>query len=127
MLGDLDLLLLRRLISRRRILRATVAGPGLGAELESALVAIARVDLPVTAGLAGRDLIPLLDGCRVRRWAAHQWRSYESRGAAAVVARRARFFLTEVAAVVILAAVVFAEAFVVNSDLCIVINHSCSS
>src|SRR5699024_11497729 len=40
------------------VLRAAVALPGLLRELQAAVVAVAGVDRPVAAGLAGGDLVP---------------------------------------------------------------------
>src|SRR5699024_49213 len=57
-LADLDLLLLGGLVGGRGELVAAVAGPGLGGELQAALVAVAGVDVPVAAGLALRHLLP---------------------------------------------------------------------
>src|SRR5688572_28018331 len=58
-----DLLLARRLVRVRRELAATVALPRAEAELETAVIAVARVDRPVPAGLALRERIP--DGIAV--------------------------------------------------------------
>src|SRR5699024_2197375 len=52
LLGDRDLLTARCLIGSRGVLAATERGPGAGGELQAAVVAVAGVDRPVTAGLA---------------------------------------------------------------------------
>src|SRR5690606_4873130 len=57
-LADRDLLALRGLVGGGGVLGAAVALPGLLRELQAAVVAVAGVDGPVAAGLAGGDLVP---------------------------------------------------------------------
>src|SRR5688500_7551491 len=62
-LRDDDLLLARRLMRVGRELATTIALPCREAELQAAVIAVARVDRPVPAGLALRQRVP--DGVAV--------------------------------------------------------------
>src|ERR1700722_15915249 len=57
-LGDGDLLFSRRHVGTRREPQAAVAFPGALVELHTAVVTVAGVDRPVSAGLATRDRVP---------------------------------------------------------------------
>lgn len=56
--GDGDLLLTGGEVGAWRVLRTAERGPGGAAELQPAVVAVAGVDGPIAAGLAGGDLLP---------------------------------------------------------------------
>src|SRR5699024_8115247 len=58
LLGHRDLLALGGLVRRGGVLGPAEALPRLLGELQAAVVAVAGVDRPVTAGLAGGDLVP---------------------------------------------------------------------
>ena len=62
--GNGDLLIAGGLVGRRGVLATTVGGPGALRELQPAVVAVAGVDAPVTARLAGGDAIPFAVGSR---------------------------------------------------------------
>src|SRR5699024_2694164 len=64
LLGHRDLLALRGLVRARGVLGAAEALPRLLGELQAAVVAVAGVDRPVAAGLAGGDLVPAGRGVR---------------------------------------------------------------
>src|SRR5690606_9608948 len=72
LLGDLDLLGLGGLVGGGGVLRAAVAGPGGGGELQTAVVTVAGVDGPVAAGLALGDGVPLRGGGRGGGAGRHQ-------------------------------------------------------
>ena len=63
-LRDGDLLVAGGLVGRCGVLAATVRGPVALRELQPAVVAVAGVDAPVTALLAGSDPIPFAVGSR---------------------------------------------------------------
>src|SRR5699024_10996368 len=64
LLGHRDLLALGGLVRRGGVLGPAEALPRLLGELQAAVVAVAGVDRPVTAGLAGGDLVPAGRGVR---------------------------------------------------------------
>src|SRR5699024_6149375 len=58
LLGDVDLLGLRRLVGGGGVLLATEALPGVVGELQAAVERVVGVDVPVPGGLAHRDAVP---------------------------------------------------------------------
>src|SRR5699024_1376348 len=64
LLGHRELLALGGLVRRGGVLGPAEALPRLLGELQAAVVAVAGVDRPVTAGLAGGDLVPAGRGVR---------------------------------------------------------------
>ena len=75
-LGNPDLLLAARVV---RGARATVGTPGAHGELQAAVVAVTCVNRPVTAGLAGRDGIPVDPAVRIRGAGRQRQRCHSER------------------------------------------------